>query len=254
MQDDDATLVTGDDRNRESDALATLASLLMGAPAVGEFLDRLARSAAASWSTFAGCGITARPDGRTLTVASSGRLAMAADEVQYGEGDGPCLQALATGEEVSVPDYAREERWPAFCDYARTHGVRSSLSLPLTGEETVLGAINFYSDQPEAFTDAEAYTRAVAFTAQGSAVLAVVLHQAEQVALTGQLREALRSRSVIDQAIGVVMAQKRCGPDDAFAVLRTASQNRNQKLRTLASELLAGVGGGAARPSPFDEH
>jgi AmiR/NasT family two-component response regulator len=58
------------------------------------------------------------------------------------------------------------------------------------------------------------------------------------------MRAAMATRAVIDQAIGVVMAQNRCGPDDAFAILRRASQNRNQKLRDLAREMVESVSAG----------
>ena len=54
-----------------------------------------------------------------------------------------------------------------------------------------------------------------------------------------QLRRALRSRIVVEQAKGIVMAERRCGPEDAFKVLRDASNNSNVKLRDLAGELVA---------------
>jgi ANTAR domain/GAF domain len=61
------------------------------------------------------------------------------------------------------------------------------------------------------------------------------------VEITDQLRAALTSRTVIDQAIGIVMGQNRCDADTAFAVLRAASQNRNIKLRVVAAEILTAV-------------
>lgn len=53
-----------------------------------------------------------------------------------------------------------------------------------------------------------------------------------------QLRQALRSRIVVEQAKGIVMAERRCGPEDAFKILRAASNNSNVKLRDLAGELV----------------
>jgi len=49
-----------------------------------------------------------------------------------------------------------------------------------------------------------------------------------------QLREAVSSRAVIDQAMGLVMAHRGCGQDEAFAVLRSASHCRNVKPRDVA--------------------
>ncbi|MEV4604878.1 ANTAR domain-containing protein [Amycolatopsis sp. NPDC049253] len=53
-----------------------------------------------------------------------------------------------------------------------------------------------------------------------------------------QLREALQSRGVIEQAKGVLMAQRRCGPQEAFDVLVTLSQDTNVKLRDVARAFL----------------
>ena len=55
------------------------------------------------------------------------------------------------------------------------------------------------------------------------------------------MRKAMDSRSVIDQAIGVVMAQNRCDAQAAFAILTRASQNRNVKLREIARATVGNV-------------
>jgi AmiR/NasT family two-component response regulator len=51
----------------------------------------------------------------------------------------------------------------------------------------------------------------------------------------------MASRSVIDQAMGVVMAQNRCDAKSAFAILIRASQNRNVKLREIARSVVTEV-------------
>jgi AmiR/NasT family two-component response regulator len=66
---------------------------------------------------------------------------------------------------------------------------------------------------------------------------------AEARDLAAQLENALRSRAVIDQAIGIVMAESRCDANQAFATLSRASNNRNMKLRDLATEIVMRVGG-----------
>ncbi|WP_228980263.1 ANTAR domain-containing protein [Streptomyces sp. DH12] len=53
-----------------------------------------------------------------------------------------------------------------------------------------------------------------------------------------QLRTALRSRATIDRAVGIVMAERRVGPDAAFRVLVSLSQNTNVKLRDVAAALV----------------
>jgi hypothetical protein len=69
--------------------------------------------------------------------------------------------------------------------------------------------------------------------------------------LTTQLRAALTSRAAIDQAIGILMAQQRCTAEQAFEILRTASQNRNVKLRHVAADIVTGLTGHPPQPPPF---
>ncbi len=142
-----------------------LVSLLLTTRSVEEFLTGLATAAAELLTV--SCGITMRRNSEPLTVASSDALAAAVDEVQYGKGEGPCLQAMATGLLVSVPD--------------------------------------------------------------------------------------LSARSVIDQAIGIVMGQQACNASTAFAVLRAASRTRNRKLRDIATDVVTSVGGPLVEPKPFTD-
>jgi hypothetical protein len=74
-----------------------------------------------------------------------------------------------------------------------------------------------------------------------------ITRRASQVA---QLQEALASRSTIEQALGVPMAQNRCTRDDAFGLLRRASQNRNIKLRDVASAIIHRFSGHQPPPPP----
>lgn len=57
----------------------------------------------------------------------------------------------------------------------------------------------------------------------------------------GQLRTALVSRPVIDQAKGIVMAARSVTAEQAFQILVAQSQRENEKLRTVAARLVARV-------------
>lgn len=197
------------------------------------------------------CGITLQPNGRPLTVASTDALAARVDEVQYGLDEGPCLHALRTGTLVSIEDLASDHRWAAYAATALQHGIRSSLSLPLSSGPVTLGAFNLYSLVAGSFGEA-AISRAERFAQNASGALSIAIRLADHVALTDQLRAALASRSVIDQAIGVLMGQRGITAADAFAVLRTASQNRNIKLRALAAQIVEGAGAQPPQLPPFD--
>jgi hypothetical protein len=123
----------------------------------------------------------------------------------------------------------------AFGRRAASHGIRSALSVPLKADGTA-GALNLYAAVPAAFGATEVHTAEI--FARHAAGALTVAHQAN---LVGHMHAALTSRAIIDQAIGVIMAQNRCTPDVASTMLRTASQNRNVKMRQLAAEIIAGV-------------
>ena len=60
---------------------------------------------------------------------------------------------------------------------------------------------------------------------------------------------------MIEQAKGVLMAQHRCGPDEAFDLLRRASQRANVKVSVLAAQIVEqiacpGPDGNAERTQP----
>ncbi|MBD9735795.1 ANTAR domain-containing protein [Streptomyces sp. H28] len=83
---------------------------------------------------------------------------------------------------------------------------------------------------------------------------AVALERAEQLhvlrAEVEQLRQAIASRPVIDQARGILMATHGCTSDEAWHILREASQLSNTKLHAIAAALTAGAGSEGEPPPP----
>ena len=233
-------------------AFSRLQSLTLDTPRVGEFLSELAALALQLGGPPLSCSITVRSElDEPYTVAASDALSRDVDEVQYGAGEGPCLQALRTGEVFYVPDLRIDHRWQGYRDHALGFGVRSSLSLPLTVAGTTIGAMNLYCTRPDGFDERLRQVLDV-FAAQAAAALAMVLRQERQDQLTTQLEHALESRTTIDQAMGILMAQQRCTADEAFALLRAHSQNTNRKIRDVASDLVRRVTGEAPQTgSPF---
>lgn len=233
-------------------AMSELANLMTTTSTLHELLGELARVATGVVSPRASCGITIQQDEMPWTVASSDARAAQADEVQYGQGEGPCLETVRTGQPTVVEDLAREERWPSYRPRALGYGIRSSLSLPLTVNGDVRGALNLYSTTVTAFGQEERQAAEI-FGIQASMVLTVAVRQAQQAKLTDQLREALATRAVIDQALGVVMAHGGCDRDSAFAILRQASQNQNRKLRAVAADIVEAVSGRPPGTTPFND-
>ena len=228
-----------------------LLSLLVSTDTFEGFLHELTVATVAALPEGSMCGITVVRDERAVTIASSDDLTLAVDQIQYRTGQGPCLDTLAGGQVNHIADTSAEPRWRSFCTEAFAHGVRSCLSLPLNGPGGLVGGYNLYNTHLGAFgDDVRARMRLFAGTAAGAVALGLRL--ADQSRLNADLRATLASRSVIDQAIGIVMAQQRCPAADAFALLSRASQNRNLKVHDLAAEIVTTVGGQAPEPTTFE--
>jgi hypothetical protein len=187
----------------------------------------------------AACSITVRRGGRLLTLAGSDGLPSGLDQRQYENGSGPCVEAAETGVEQYAPDLAEESRWPAYTPYALAKGVRCALAVPLAVEGETGAAINYYGLRPGVLgTDRDT---ARTFAARAGGAIDVALRIEHQRQSAADVRTALLSRSVIDQAIGILMARERIDARDALERLRRASQHRNVKLRDLCDQLVAKV-------------
>jgi GAF domain-containing protein len=235
-----------------ADAYGELQRLLLETANLTDFLQQVTQIAAAAVGTDA-CGITLDHDGEPVTVASSDHLANHVDEIQYSRGEGPCLFSMSTGSTVLIRDLAEEERWPDYAPRAIAAGIRSSLSLPLTmGEETV-GALNLYASKPDSFGD-DQQNLAETFARQAVTAMTIARRQADRISLEDQLRQALESRAVIDQACGIIMGQRRCTSREAFAILRETSQQLNRKLAAVAAGVIeTATGRPYTPPTPFTE-
>jgi GAF domain-containing protein len=134
------------------------------------------------------------------------------------------------------------ERWPAFAAAANDVGMRSFLASPLIAADQAIGSLNLYSTSPDGFDELDDALVAL-FSAQASVALANARLYRSAQRLSDQLQEALDSRAVIEQAKGVLMAQHRVGPEEAFELLRDRSQRENRKLRDVAREVVQSLRG-----------
>jgi GAF domain-containing protein len=233
-------------------SLGVMQALPLGRDDMDLFLEKVAGLAAVAVAGELSCGITVRHDDSPMTAAASDETAAIVDKAQYGAGDGPCIEAMATGQVVHVRDQETDLRWGGYRQVALDRGVRSSLSLPLSVGSAFAGALNLYDRRgPDAF-DAEAQHRAEVFAAQASTALALDLQFRQHERMSDQVVAALRSRSTIDQALGILMAEEQCDADTAFALLRHHSQSTNQKLTAVAARLVErATGHPASTPSNF---
>jgi GAF domain-containing protein len=176
---------------------------------------------------------------KAFTVAHFGEMALAADELQYEHGYGPCMDAGRGGVLLRVDDMRTEERWPDYATHVvTTTPVLSSLSVPLPYQGASIGALNIYSTKPAAFVSTESL-RAGTDVAE---VIAVAVANADAHAQlfdqARNMRLAMESRAVIEQAKGVLMAQRHIDAESAFEILRDASQRYNRKLRDIAAGIV----------------
>jgi GAF domain-containing protein len=172
------------------------------------------------------------------TAAFTGEMAVALDEFQYERGYGPCLDASASGASLSVPDMAAEQRWPLWVAHAMGAGINSSLSIGLPVHESVKGALNVYATKPETF-DEDAIILAQTFAGYAAVALANAHLYDVTATLAQHMQAAMEHRAVIEQAKGIIMGERRCTADEAFAVLSKLSQDSNRKLRDVAAALVA---------------
>ncbi|WP_280276249.1 GAF and ANTAR domain-containing protein [Nocardia wallacei] len=231
--------------------LAELTTLVLSTPDVESSLRDIADITARMLPNRPMVAITLRRNDETVTVASTGPHATVIDELQRGQGLGPCLEALHTAEPVAVTDMAAEKRWGAYPARMLEQGIRSVHSQPLLVDGDAVGTLNLYSTHREAFDQPALH--AISLTGQHTAVLlAAAITTARQTELTAHLQAALASRSIIDQALGITMAQRHCDRDGAFAVLRAASQRGNVKIVTVAAAVIRGVTGADPTPPHFN--
>jgi hypothetical protein len=183
------------------------------------------------------------------TVATTDRDGWEADQVEFDAADGPCFELLVQDVVFDGIDLRSERRWPAWAAVAELLGFASAAAVGVEigpGQKLVM---NGYSVS-DAFLDHTAVDRAQQFLEELAFTLPLALRLAQQATEVAQLQQALASRSTIDQALGVLMAQNHCTRDEAFGILRRASQNRNVKLRDVAAAVIHRFTGHPAEPPP----
>ncbi len=169
-------------------------------------------------------------DGEIKTLAPTGPMVTRADHLQYELGEGPCLDAAIEEPVVAVNDLATDPRWPDFGPKAAALGFGSQVAFQFRAVPHVRGALNLYAIEPNAI-DQDSVHLGSMFAGQ----VAVAMGWARQ---DQTLTEALATRNVIGQAVGIVMERYKLDSDRAFAFLTRLSQTSNTKLNLVATALV----------------
>lgn len=235
---------------RVPDEEAGLQEMVLTSGDVSTFLQELAALASSSLSTTAGtlhCGVTVVRHRKPTAAASSDERARSLDELQNGFDDGPCLTAMRRHETVLVQDTRREQRWPEYIGEAAEQGIGLILAIPMELNGGGEAVVNLYAEKPGSLSPSDIAT-AQNFVANASKSLQLALKLARLRGTSDDLAAAMKSRAVIDMAVGVIMAQNRCTHDQAITELTRYSSARDMKLRETAAAVVGAANGrGLAR-------
>lgn len=217
--------------------LVEIARILLAPGSVEQILQRIVLL---SMTAIDGCdaaGLCAHAGSPTeLPLVGDGTLA-ALDEVQHELGEGPCLDVLAGADSAYVAELIDSTRWPLFAARATAAGMRSALAYRLASGKVTLGALQMYARLPAAFSATDR-AQGLLFAAHAGMALANAQALAEADDRTANLLTAMLSREVIGQAQGILMERERITAEQAFSLLRKASQALNRKLSDVAQELV----------------
>jgi len=174
------------------------------------------------------------PDGTLTTAAPTDERLLRIDDEQYRLQEGPCYQASVEPGPIISSDLGADERFPRYGRVALAEGIRAQIGVRLFDTGRSNAALNLYSARVGAFEDVGSL--GALFAHQSAQAIAY----AEEV---GNLSEAVRTRTMIGQAVGIVMERYGLNDERAFAFLQRLSSHRNVKLRQVAQEIIADLPG-----------
>jgi hypothetical protein len=229
---------------RDSDAtvaeivqhLAGIAKVLLAPATVEDTLQQIVVLAAQAIENCDEAGLceAGSVQGRTRPTSE---LIAELDQLQTALHEGPCVDALAGQDSVYVHDLSEGSHWPTFGPQALQAGWRSVLAYRLSTGADTLGALQLYARLPGAFNATERAQGLIFAANAGVALSLAVTHETDRER-TDNLQLALASREIIGQAQGIMMERERITADQAFDLLRRASQHLNLKLRDVAQSLV----------------
>ena len=228
-----------------------LLDLVSGTHSLGESLDVLAATTVRTIVRATGlrieCGVVVHPPKRNPVVTGTSEDVVELLEWEQQAKEGPLNEVLSGGHPVAVLQRNGDFRWPRYSTQLQIAGFGSAMGIRLRvasdaegqdagGGETPAALALFAQDSKAFPLQVIAEARAFAGLAAKSMEMAVSLHSARSTAT--DLRSALDSRTSINVACGVIMAQNRCSYHEAFSILAKASSHRNVKVRQVAEDLL----------------
>ena len=225
---------------RETRVLAAVVSLvdsLLEDFDVIELLTQLTEHCAQLLDVASAGLLLADPHSRLHLMAATSEKTHELELFQLQAEEGPCLDCYATGQPTSVPDLrAALERWPRFVPAATEAGFASVHAVPLRAAGTVLGALGLFGSRTGELNDADLL---VAQTLSHVACVAILQeHPPTPATVIPQLRTALISRIVVEQAKGYLRERLNVSVEDAFKLLRRYARTHSDHLTEVACRLI----------------
>ena len=220
-----------------SQALNELAHVLLIDEQLDGNLQRILRLVCRLSSSCDGASISMLVDGEPTTAATTDRVVLELDLVQYENTEGPCLAALG-GHMVRIGFVPTDERFPHFATGAADSRVLSVLSTPAIDHGFVVGSLNLYSYQADAFTGPEQQI-ALVFAAEvaNAIVKSTTMRRARRT--RDRVQQQHDERALVSRAQGVLMAIEECNAIQAHSLIANASRENNESLLDTACRILA---------------
>lgn len=222
--------------SRLSAAFVMVADTLTDDYDVVELLHTLVSECTQIVNTNAGGLMLLDAHGDLQVVASTAESAELVEVLQLAAGVGPCLDCFATGQQVSVPDIAAADRWPAFRDEALSQGFRSAHAIPMRLRGDTIGTMNLFGQS----TGELSSRNAAAAQALADVATIGILQQrisAHAQVVAEQLQRALDSRVLIEQAKGAIAQATGTSMDESFTLLRRFARDRNLTLHAVSEAI-----------------
>jgi transcriptional regulator with GAF, ATPase, and Fis domain len=152
--------------------------------------------------------------------------------------EGPCVECYTSGQPVSVAELQAEaDRWPRFVPAAMHAGFASVHAVPMRAAGTVMGALGLFGGRPGALSDADLL---VAQTLAHIASVAILQeHPPTPATVMPQLRNALTSRILVEQAKGFLRETLDVSVEQAFQLLRGYARTNGEHLTDVARRLMS---------------
>lgn len=186
-----------------------------------------------------GVAVAVRSSGRTQElVAVAGEWARRLEELQYTVGEGPSVEAYATGGPVLVSDLAaEEERWPGYADVASAAGVGAVFAFPLQEGAIRLGTLSLYRRRVGVLS-ADELADAAAFADLGTTALLTDAGNGSVEMAPWAREDAPGHYDDVNVASGMLAAELRVSIEDAFMRLRAHAFSHGQSLLDVAGAVL----------------